>query len=160
MSCAEITPYEIVERSSVMTRTIIISQKQKFEVICQLMLDTAIWAIFSRVILISCYFNSTKSGWHYISIIVLFENPSAVVNGVSNNYKSVLMKYRKRIGDRDDPWGIPVLVGICFTLNNPRTIDFILSSINECANLPVQLGIPLFLRLWISLLWEMSSKAL
>lgn len=74
-------------------------------------------------------------------------NPTAVVEEVCSFGKSVLTKNRKSIGDRDDPWGIPVLVGIWSPLNVPRTREVDLSSKNDSINWVIHLGMPFSLRL-------------
>lgn len=94
-----------------------------------------------------------------VSMLVSSTKPTAIEFGVCSIGRSVLTKNRKSMGEREEPWGIPVLVGIWLPLNDPRIIDVDLSFKNDSMNLVIHFGIPFSLRLWISLSWGTLSNA-
>lgn len=69
------------------------------------------------------------------------------VESIQSIERSVLAKKRKRIGEREEPCGIPVFVGIWSSLNEPRAIVVVLFSRKDLMKLVIHIGIPFTCRL-------------
>ena len=95
----------------------------------------------------------------HVSIVVSSTNQ--IVDELSDESvgRSVLAKKRKRIGEREEPCGIPVFVGIWSPLNEPRAIVVVLSSKKDLIKLVIHIGIPFTFRLWRRRAWETLSNA-
>lgn len=95
----------------------------------------------------------------HVMMFVSSTNPFAAVFPLSSSCKSGAAKKRKRIGHREEPWGIPVCVFILAVLSPSKNSCVVLSVRKDWMKFTTQTGILACLILCSKRSWTALSKA-